>query len=93
MGRAQRQEALRIKDRLRWPDQRDGTLWAVAAERADEERRDIAERIARENDALRAAGKFVGRPPFGYAVKGEKYDKRLVPTREGKKYVPLIYST
>ena len=80
-----------IKDRLRWPDQHDGTLWAVTAERADQERRDIAERIARENDALRAAGKFVGRPPFGYAVKGEKYDKRLVPTREGKKYVPLIY--
>ena len=80
-----------IKDRLRWPDQRDGILWGVAAERAYQERQEIRERVMRELDALTAAGKLVGRPPFGYTSEGEKYDRRLVPTEEGRKYVPLIY--
>lgn len=80
-----------IKERLRWPDNRDGTLWGVAAERAYEERQDIIERITRELTALEEAGKLVGRPPFGYVSAGEKYDRYLVPTDEGRTYVPLIY--
>jgi site-specific DNA recombinase len=80
-----------IKERLHWPDNRDGTLWGVAAERAYEERQDIIERVTRELDALRAAGKLTTRPPFGYASEGEKYDRHLVPTDEGRKYVPLIF--
>ena len=80
-----------IKERLHWPDNRDGTLWGVAAERAYEERQDIIERITRELGALQAAGKLIGRPPFGYASAGDKYDHRLVPTDDGRKYVPLIY--
>jgi DNA invertase Pin-like site-specific DNA recombinase len=80
-----------IKERLRWPDNRDGTLWGVFAERAYEERQDIIERITRELTALREAGKFIGRPPFGYASAGEKYDHYLVPTDAGRKYVPLIF--
>ena len=80
-----------IKERLRWPDNRDGTLWGVAAERAYEERQEIIERITRELGALEEAGKLIGRPPFGYASAGEKYDHYLVPTDEGRKYVPLIY--
>ena len=74
-----------IKDRLRWPDKRDGTLWGVAAERAYEERQEITERIGRELDALRAGGKLVGRPPFGYEVAGLKYDKTLVPSETGRR--------
>ncbi len=80
-----------IKERLHWPDNRDGTLWGVAAERAYEERQDIIERVTRELGALRDAGKFIGRPPFGFTSAGEKYDRYLVPTDEGRKYVPLIY--
>ena len=80
-----------IKDRLRWPDGRDGMLWAIGAERAYQERQDTRERIMRELDALRDEGKFVGRPPFGYTSTGEKYDRRLIPTEAGKKYVPLIF--
>lgn len=80
-----------IKERLRWPDNRDGTLWGVAAERAYEERQETIERVTRELGALREAGKLTTRPPFGYATAGEKYDRYLTPTDEGLKYVPLIY--
>ena len=80
-----------IKERLHWPDNRDGTLWGVAAERAYEERQEIIERITRELGALREAGKLTGRAPFGYVSAGEKYDHYLVPTDEGRKYVPLIF--
>jgi DNA invertase Pin-like site-specific DNA recombinase len=80
-----------IKERLHWPDNRDGTLWGVAAERAYEERQDIIERITRELGALEEAGKLVGRPPFGYVSAGDKYDHYLAPTDEGRTYVPLIY--
>jgi site-specific DNA recombinase len=81
-----------IKDRLMWPDDRDGMLWAVAAERAYQERQDLIERVTRQHEALTAAGKLWGRPPFGYANEGERYDRRLVPTEAGRKYVPLIYA-
>ena len=80
-----------IKERLHWPDNRDGTLWGVAAERAYEERQEIIERVTRELAALRDAGKLIGRPPFGYVSAGEKYDHYLAPTDDGRKYVPLIF--
>ena len=80
-----------IKERLHWPDNRDGTLWGVAAERAYEERQEIMERVTRELTALEEAGKLTNRPPFGYTSAGEKYDHYLTPTDDGRKYVPLIY--
>ena len=80
-----------IKERLHWPDNRDGTLWGVAAERAYEERQEIIERVSRELEALEEAGKLIGRPPFGYVSAGEKYDHYLAPTDEGRTYVPLVY--
>jgi len=81
-----------IKERLHWPDDRDGMLWAVSAERAYQERQDIKERTGRERDALRAAGKYAGGTvPWGYAVEGEKYDRRLVPTPEGRRAIPELF--
>ncbi len=80
-----------IKERLHWPDNRDGTLWGVAAERAYEEWQDIIERVTRELRALDEAGKLTNRPPFGYTSAGEKYDHYLTPTDDGRKYIPLIY--
>jgi DNA invertase Pin-like site-specific DNA recombinase len=80
-----------IKERLHWPDNRDGTLWGIAAERAYEERQEIIERVTRELTALAEAGKLTNRPPFGYTSAGEKYDHYLAPTDDGREYVPLIY--
>jgi DNA invertase Pin-like site-specific DNA recombinase len=80
-----------MKERLHWPDNRDGTLWGVAAERAYEERQDIIERVSRELTALREAGKLVGRIPFGYTSAGDKYDRYLVPTDAGRTYIPQVF--
>ena len=80
-----------IKERLRWPDRRDGMLWVMEAERAEQDLLDMTEKVSRELGALEEAGKLVGKAPFGFEVVGEKYDKRLVPTEIGRKYVPLIY--
>jgi site-specific DNA recombinase len=80
-----------IKERLRWPDRRDGMLWAVEAERAEQDLLDMTEKVTRELDALIDAGKLVGKPPFGFEVVGEKYDKKLIPTEIGRVWVPWIY--
>ena len=40
---------------------------------------------------LRDRGKLVGRPSFGYAVTGTKYDHTLAPTDEGREWVPRIF--
>lgn len=80
-----------IKERLHWPDNRDGTLWGVAAERAYEERQEIIERVTRELDALRDAGKLVSRYPFGYTSAGDKWDRYLTPTDEGRTYIPQVF--
>jgi len=80
-----------IKERLRWPDNRDGTLWGVAAEHAYEERQEIIERVTRELDALREAGKLANRFPFGYTSAGDKYDRYLSPADEGRSYIPRIF--
>jgi site-specific DNA recombinase len=90
-AQANRKKLYVIRDRLRWPDARDGTLWGVAAERAYEERQEMIERTTRELEALEEAGKLHGRPPFGYTTEGAKYDRRLVPTDEGRQYVPAIF--
>lgn len=63
----------------------------VAAERAYEERQHVIEKVTRELAALKEAGKFVGRIPFGFTTEGDKYDRRLVPTEEGRKHVPLVF--
>src|SRR5260370_2704745 len=80
-----------MKERLRWPDNRDGMLWAVAAERSYSERQDAIERTKRELDALRAAGKLAGKFPWGFTSEGDKYDRRMVATAEGSRYVPEAF--
>jgi site-specific DNA recombinase len=80
-----------IKERLSWPDNRDGMLWGVVAERSYQERQDAIERTTRELDGLRAAGKLVGRYPWGFASAGDKYDRRMVATADGERCVPEVY--
>ena len=40
---------------------------------------------------IRTAGVFVGKPPFGYEVAGEKYARKLVPSTEGRRLIPEVY--
>jgi hypothetical protein len=80
--------------------------WVVAARlsrvaKKDRERGDalidgiqtqeIIERVTRELDALREAGKLANRFPFGYTSAGDKYDRYLTPTDEGRTYIPQIF--
>ena len=63
----------------------------VQEEIAYAESKDKSDRIRAKQSDLRRNGKLVGRPPFGFAVEGSRYDKTLVPTPEGIKYVPEIF--
>ena len=51
-----------IRERLSWPDDRDGRFWADAAERAAEERRLIIERVT-EAPAAAGGQRQAARPP------------------------------
>ena len=51
-----------------------------------------AERIVAKQAALREAGSLVGRAPWGYAIATHEGRKRLVPTADGRKYVPAIFA-
>lgn len=86
-------KTLMIVDGPQWPPRHDGDKWqweagATDARKEWEEGRERSMRALRE---LREQGKLVGRPPFGYTSTGEKYDRHLVPTPEGKRYVPEAF--
>jgi DNA invertase Pin-like site-specific DNA recombinase len=66
--------------------------WAAAKRQAHTEWEDIRARSMNRQAELRAAGKLVGKPPFGYHAAGTKFDKTLEPTAEGREYVPQIFA-
>lgn len=55
------------------------------------ESRDKSDRIKIANATIRRNGSNPGRAPWGYASVGDKYNKRLEPTDDGRKYVPQIF--
>jgi DNA invertase Pin-like site-specific DNA recombinase len=85
---------LMIVDGPQWPPRHDGDAWAweAMAKQARKEWEEIRERSMRAQGELRDRGRLVGRPPFGYQVIGDKYDKTLVPTDEGRRLVPVIFA-
>ncbi|MBO0769533.1 MAG: recombinase family protein [Solirubrobacterales bacterium] len=68
-------------------------MLALAARQAQLESQRKSERIKIKHDGLRAAGSVVGGAPFGYQIElqpdGRKF---LVPTADGRKYIPLIFA-
>ena len=78
---------------IQYPSRNDSDYWQWTATKrqARKEWEDIRGRIMARTADLRARGKLVGRPAFGFAVAGTKYDKRLEPTDIGIKYVPEIF--
>jgi hypothetical protein len=57
--------------------------------RAESERK--SQRSLMDLEHKRETGALHGRAPYGYTIEGVKDAKRLVPTAEGRKYVPLIF--
>ena len=66
-------------------------MLALAATRDKMESKRKTERTEMVNTRIRAAGAFVGKPPFGYKAEGEKYAKKLVPTDAGRRLIPEMY--
>jgi site-specific DNA recombinase len=82
-----------IVDGPMYPARDDADYWRWTAEKrsARVEWEKIRERNMRTQGALRDAGKLVGKPPFGYVSSGSLYDKTMVPTEVGRKYVPQMF--
>ena len=80
-------------DGLRFPcEGNDGIRWDISKRIAHEEWLGSSEKYRRMQAALRAAGKLVGRPPFGYQVApADGGHKTLIPTDDGRVYVPEIF--
>jgi DNA invertase Pin-like site-specific DNA recombinase len=66
-------------------------MLALAATKDHLESKRKAQRTEMVNMRIRAAGAFVGKPPFGYKAEGEKYSKQLVPTEAGRRLIPEMY--
>lgn len=66
-------------------------MLALAATKDKLESKRKAERTIMVQERIRMAGAFVGKPPFGYSVGGEKYARKLVPNEAGRRLVPEIY--
>ena len=68
---------------LSWPPAADDfsgpIVWDVLARVAELELRLITKRQADARAVLRENGAFFGKPPFGFEVVGERYNKRLQP--------------
>jgi len=73
-------------------DDSDYWQWAATKREARREWESIRERSMRAQRQLREGGKLVGRYPWGYASAGEKYDRRMITTAAGERYVPEIYT-
>ena len=65
--------------------------YAIMAEVAQAESQTKSDRVKAKNNALRSAGSFVGRPPWGYAIVNREGRKVLEPTEAGKRWIPEIY--
>jgi len=63
----------------------------VQEEIAHAESRDKSDRVVSVHRTIRANGGNPGRAPWGYVSAGDKYAKRLEPTEEGRRLVPLIF--
>lgn len=66
--------------------------YAIMAEVANAESETKSDRIRIKHEALRDKGSYIGRPSWGYEiVKLSDGRKTLVPTAEGRKWVPIIF--
>jgi DNA invertase Pin-like site-specific DNA recombinase len=86
-------KALVIADGPQWPPRHAGDKWQweAMADQARREWEDIQRRNTETQRELRSRGALIGRTPWGYRIKGAKYAKTLVPSKDGKRLVPEIF--
>lgn len=56
-----------------------------------EKSRHLSEQVGMAYERIRENSALQGRPPFGLTTEGPKYERRLVPTEEGRRLVPEVY--
>jgi DNA invertase Pin-like site-specific DNA recombinase len=66
-------------------------MLALAATQAHQESKRKSQRTKAKQSRLRAEGSVIGRPPWGMRIEQRGGVKVLVPTADGRKYIPLIY--
>jgi DNA invertase Pin-like site-specific DNA recombinase len=82
---------------LVWPgepgDFSSGIVWSVLGELAQGiERQTVSKRYSDLQSHLKDKGSLAGRPPWGFIVVGDKYDKTLVPDPAKVKYLKGMVS-
>ena len=82
-----------IVDGPQYPARDDADYWRWQAEKrlARQEWEQIRERNGRFQRQIIARGKLVGGAPWGYEITGDEYDKTIVPSELGRKWVPRIF--
>jgi DNA invertase Pin-like site-specific DNA recombinase len=82
-----------IVDGPQYPARDDSDYWQWAATKREARREweNIRERSMRAQAGIRDNGGFVGKPPWGYVTTGDKYRKTIIPTDEGRMYIPEIF--
>jgi site-specific DNA recombinase len=71
----------------------DGIRWDLAKRLSHQEWLNTSERYKRMQAHLVSQGKLVGKPPWGYeSAPAEGGHKMLVPTDEGRAYIPAIFA-
>lgn len=66
-------------------------MLALAATKDKMESKRKTERSEMTVETIRSNGAFFGRAPWGYTPVGTKYNKQLIPTEDGRKFIPEIY--
>jgi DNA invertase Pin-like site-specific DNA recombinase len=84
---------LMIVNGPQWPPRDDADFWSwtANAKQAEKEWESIRERILRATGEIRARGFLVGSVPWGYDVKGERYNKLPEPNATGREWIPQIF--
>ena len=70
----------------------DGIRWDLGLRLAHDEWLRISERYLRMQRTLRERGSLVGRAPWGFSIERAHGVKRLVPTSDGRRYIPEIFA-
>lgn len=66
-------------------------MLALAATKDRQKSEDISKTVKASHAARRAKGSIVGRAPWGYRIERQGDIKVIVPTAEGRRYIPQIF--
>lgn len=66
-------------------------MLALAATKDKQKSQDISKQVKAAHDRIRKNHALLGRCPWGYTSEGDEYNRQMVATAAGEKYVPEVY--